>query len=450
MNFFSILLGLISSQQPIFSFLSIGDWGGYSLGNYQKTNILNTAEQLNSDSLTNNYNGILNLGDNFYYCGLQHENDTKIHTDYIDIFGKNTLIWYNTLGNHDYGYNVDAQLSISKKYKQWFLPNRYYVTEFISRTNTKLYLFALDSTPCINDYIENDEYKWDPCGTKYPLCTPYKNITPCQFHQNVINTGCKKQFEWFKETIEHIKQEKSIVSYGIKVIVISHHPIYQINNQDFINIVQDSIVDLYINGHSHIMSTYTIDGISKYITNGAASMVSPDSQINIEHFDWYSKTTGYMRHYIYENYILNQFVDINGKVIHSYPISNSLLAQPAISCSSSGSIANNVKVTLTPENPTIGSKYELTTSYVLTKDITGGTSIYTVSISGFNVLNKKDDLCKDLSTGNTPCPLKAGKISSTINGVIPTNIPHGKYDSKIVWNDLNGEEILCLDFTFTL
>lgn len=36
-----------------------------------------------------------------------------------------------------------------------------------------------------------------------------------------------------------------------------------------------------------------------------------------------------------------------------------------------------------------------------------------------------DDLCKDLSGGDTPCPLNKGVISSTSSSTIPNGLPSG-------------------------
>jgi hypothetical protein len=120
------------------------------------------------------------------------------------------------------------------------------------------------------------------------------------------------------------------------------------------------------------------------------------------------------------------------------------------SCSSTNSIASNIKLTMTPENPTIGSKYELDTSYDLSETITSGYANYIVKLSGFPVVNKKEDLCSDLKSGPTPCPLEKGHINSKISGVIPDNMPHGDYLTVIKWNTLDNNEILCLQLEFTV
>jgi len=122
----------------------------------------------------------------------------------------------------------------------------------------------------------------------------------------------------------------------------------------------------------------------------------------------------------------------------------------AISCTQSNSIASNIQVSLTPSNPTIGSNYVLDTTYTLSEDVYDGNAIYYVTLSGFPIVNEKDDLCKSLENGPTPCPLKKGVISSSINGTVPNDAPHGKYNSKITWNNEDNKEILCIEFDFDL
>jgi predicted MPP superfamily phosphohydrolase len=54
---------------------------------------------------------VVNTGDNFYWCGLQNTSDFQVKADWLDPYGKHGLLdlpWYGVLGNHEYGYNVQA------------------------------------------------------------------------------------------------------------------------------------------------------------------------------------------------------------------------------------------------------------------------------------------------------------------------------------------------------
>jgi hypothetical protein len=53
--------------------------------------------------------------DNFYECGIQNTSDVQIAVDWTTPFsatgaGAMGLDWFNVLGNHDYGYNPEAQV----------------------------------------------------------------------------------------------------------------------------------------------------------------------------------------------------------------------------------------------------------------------------------------------------------------------------------------------------
>lgn len=58
---------------------------------------------------------MVNTGDNFYWCGLKNTSDFQIKADYLDPYGPVGLLdipWYNVLGNHEYGYEVEVQLEM--------------------------------------------------------------------------------------------------------------------------------------------------------------------------------------------------------------------------------------------------------------------------------------------------------------------------------------------------
>lgn len=459
-NFFSIITFSLfsftySNDTPIINFLSIGDWGGYNLGSYHQTNILSVSKQMINYTNYNNYNAIINTGDNFYYCGIQNLEDPNIDADYINLFKSIQLPWYNSLGNHDYGYNVSAQLLLNNIIPNWNLPNNYYYKTF-NQDNLLLYLIVLDTSPCVQDYRNTDNSKWVPCGEKFPTCNPYNNNIPCNFHNNIISQNCNQQYLWLSNLLNTIKTQKLTSSYNIKVIVSGHHPINQIDVEDFESLIDDDIVDMYINGHTHIMAAYSINNKNKYFTNGAGSMVSQYSQIDTENYSWYLKQSGFMTISIYNDYIHIQFINNDGNSVYDYKLystfdkSNYILTDSLSSCSSPDSIATDLQLQLTPPNPTINSKYVLDSTYTLTETVTGGSANYYVTLSGFPIVNQKNDLCKDLQNGPTPCPLNKGPIKSQINGVIPSNTPHGSYNTKITWTNSNNQEILCIQFDFTI
>ena len=74
------------------------------------------------------------------------------------------------MGNHDYGYNVSAQVELSSVIPNWIMDDRYY-TRMIPVGTSRLFIVVLDTNPCNSWYVGEDKSKWDPCGTEYPTCS---------------------------------------------------------------------------------------------------------------------------------------------------------------------------------------------------------------------------------------------------------------------------------------
>jgi hypothetical protein len=315
---------IIDNEAPI-KFLSIGDWGGANLGKYKASNIKHISEAIYKDELENDYQFVLNTGDNFYDCGIQDINDENIKINYLDLFNKSRLMWINSLGNHDYGYNVSAQIALSSIIQQWVMPNRYYYIQ----PYPGLFIIVLDTNVCINDYINDNQKNWDPCYSSDYVCKNYTKKEPCRFHNNIISQNCTHQYLWLKSVL-------NIISNDTIVIVVGHHPIFEINNEPgFAELILDNRIKLYINGHTHFIGTYQFMDQNKFITNGAASMVEDkdnfkDKENNLykkhkknkyDEYTWYKKQTAYGRHLIFKTHIRNEFIDINGNIIYVYNIS---------------------------------------------------------------------------------------------------------------------------------
>jgi tartrate-resistant acid phosphatase type 5 len=291
---------IITSGNNNVNFLGLGDWGGYSLGSYHTKNVKSVANAIMDDKYS--YLATLNTGDNFYYCGIQNLEDENINEDYITLFSNISTPWISALGNHDYGYNVSAQLKLDKIIPNWIMPNRYYKTK-IEQNDMCFDIYVLDTNPCIQDYRNNDPKYWDPCSTEYPTCTPYKNPEPCRFHENILNESCTEQYNWLNAKLYN---EYNSTCWNI---MIGHHTIYEINVENFGNLI-NKYADIYLNGHVHIMGVYEYLGKNKYITTGAAAMVSEDVEINNKNsYIWYNKTTGYTRHIFNKTTIKTEFID---------------------------------------------------------------------------------------------------------------------------------------------
>lgn len=63
------------------------------------------------------------------------------------------------------------------------------------------------------------------------------------------------------------------------LVVSGHHPADEINVLDFTAALLKRGLSIYLNGHAHTLTQYTIDGAGAWVTSGAGSLVdTPDQQ----------------------------------------------------------------------------------------------------------------------------------------------------------------------------
>ena len=114
----------------------------------------------------------------FYYCGIQNTSDYQIAEDFTKPYGTYSSLnvpWYGVLGNHEYGYDVDAQIALSQESlaPKWVMDDRYF-TRRVSLGGGAAHatLLMLDTSPCVSAYRASDASGWDPCGSDFPTCAP--------------------------------------------------------------------------------------------------------------------------------------------------------------------------------------------------------------------------------------------------------------------------------------
>ena len=314
------------------AFISVGDWGSASLGGYHIDNAERTASAMKTYIMNNNNNGsndkvsfVLNTGDNFYYCGIQNTSDSQISKDYTEVFGGMGIPWYNSLGNHDYGYSPEAQLLLNETIPEWIMDGRYYHRRVVIPTSDDaapviINIIVLDTNPCVRDYRGDDRKLWDPCGSEFPDCSPIDE--PCRFHENIISQDCETQLVWAKQTLASIPN-----NHSEWVFVVGHHKAEEINVVDFQSSFLDDLrIHLYLNGHTHNLEHYSINEQAKYMTTGAGGMVITvtektlvDTILNNTHHThsvkslWHKIVTGFTSH-TFMNYgteLKTEFWDTN-------------------------------------------------------------------------------------------------------------------------------------------
>ena len=91
----------------------------------------------------------VNTGDNFYWCGIQNATDPQIHSDFELPYADPSLAslqWYSILGNHEYGYNSQAEIDYAMINDRWIMPSRYVPVSVPSRKVLCLHLLLHPST----------------------------------------------------------------------------------------------------------------------------------------------------------------------------------------------------------------------------------------------------------------------------------------------------------------
>ena len=276
---------LVAVATADYSFLTLGDWGGAAISAQDKQNVYAVADQMAKTATDLNPAFIVNTGDNFYWCGIQNTSDSQIQTDFELPYGTQDsladLDWYSVLGNHEYGYNVQAQIDYSMNNSHWIMPDRYYTKriEASSEKGVHISFIMLDTSPCVAQYREDDPANWDPCNVDYPTCslsaTDDDFEGSCNFHENIMTQSCDTQWKWFQESLD-------AVPAGDWLVVIGHHPIDEVNVFDFTSRLQnrEGGFSIYLNGHAHTLTQYMIDGKGAYVTSGAGSLVDTPDQMN--------------------------------------------------------------------------------------------------------------------------------------------------------------------------
>jgi len=330
-----LVLGFLGGARSAFTFASVGDWGGASLGGYHATNENDVAKQMGKTASELNVQLVINTGDNFYYCGVENITDSLFKTDFEDVFSDKSLNvpWYGILGNHDYAYDVTPQLTYkSPNNDRWQIPDRNYTKRVLLGGSTYATFVFIDSNPCIKSYRATDPSGWDPCSGTYGECKDTAD-NECHFHEHIVAQDCESQYNWLKTTLDAIDQNDWIIAVG-------HHEADQINVQDFTALLIARKINLYLNGHTHALKHYQIDGNKNidWVTSGAGCMVHTYDQDTCDTQDctgltderyttthkveevFYKKVSGFTVHTFSEDFssLTTKILDTTGTSIHSF------------------------------------------------------------------------------------------------------------------------------------
>ena len=242
----------------LYSFLAIGDWGGAALDTAAYNNVYAVSAEMAKIATKTMPKFILGTGDNFYWCGIQNTSDFQVDVDWTKPYTNSALDidWYQILGNHEYGYNVSAQIDLANTLPRWIMDDRYYTKRIQVSNDVYISFIFLDTSPCVSAYRSSNPDGWDPCSSQYPTCSQSSTDDdfegPCYFNQNILSQNCTEQFNWFQQQLAAVPKDDWLIVSG-------HHPIDEANVEDFTTELENHGFSIYFNGHVHALQQYTLD-----------------------------------------------------------------------------------------------------------------------------------------------------------------------------------------------
>lgn len=296
---FIVLLAMNGFSQSL-NFITFGDWGRDGKYGQQET-----ANAVGTYATNNNTKFVLVLGDNFYPRGVKSTSDDHWKTSFEDVYTAPSLQipWYVTIGNHDYGGNVQAQIDYSSLSTRWKLPSRYYsFTQKIDKGTDALFVI-IDSNPFIKSYLD--------IGKNGELDS-----------NSVIELKAQDteaQLRWMDSVLSTSNAKWKIVA--------AHHPAYSGgdhgNNQEIIDLVDPILVknkvNLYLAGHDHDMQHLKAGNSEvNYFVSGAASKLRTTGYAENTLFALCQN--GFLSITISSESIMCSFVGIDGSILYVYEV----------------------------------------------------------------------------------------------------------------------------------
>jgi hypothetical protein len=94
---------------------------------------------------------------------------------------------------------------------------------------------------------------------------------PCEFHSNILSQNCSDQYSWLVNALSSVPSDDWLV-------IVGHHPIDEVDMEDMTSLIQKHGFSIYLNGHAHTLTQYTVDGSGAYVTTGAGALVNTADQ----------------------------------------------------------------------------------------------------------------------------------------------------------------------------
>ncbi len=239
-------VGTLASAGEGLRFIVVGDWGRQG-----KQGQRETADAMARVGHLRKTSFVVSTGDNFYTFGVRSTTDRHWRTSFADIYDPKLGSWYITLGNHDYGGNVDAQIARNGHFDgRWQLPDRWHEKLFVTAGLPMLHLFFFDTV----SWIGKESWWWGLHGDRPTF------------------ESQKRQLKEMSERIERSPPGSIKIAFG-------HHGIYSIGKhggemkmKELDDLLRHFGFSAYVSGHDHCMYHITHRGMH-YVCSGAGSQI---------------------------------------------------------------------------------------------------------------------------------------------------------------------------------
>jgi len=270
-------------------FAVIGDWG--RRGTHSQRNVANVLNAQNPDY-------VVSVGDNFYSSGIESASDPRAHI-WVEVYNS-SVPWYVCLGNHDYVGNAAAQVDMSRIYKQWIMPKRFFNIKY---KDTEL--FFIDTTPWIDENYVKHHF-----GEQYGIGDgPWVDF-------EYQKTRIEEQKEWLTSALEQ--------SFASRKFIVGHHPLWTFGHHqqqtgDMYDFLKHAMInhgiDAYLCGHDHNMQhIISEEGIHEYVS-GAGSSSYPIENVQDESLIFSAGERGFL---MVRDSGEFEFINSSGEIIYTF------------------------------------------------------------------------------------------------------------------------------------
>mmetsp|Transcript_2876 Transcript_2876/g.6516 ORF Transcript_2876/g.6516 Transcript_2876/m.6516 type:complete len:563 (+) Transcript_2876:71-1759(+) len=284
---------------------------------------------------------ILNVGDNFYWGGIEKTCGTPMNQisyptkhQFDQIFegvyqgpGLSEKPWFSVLGNHDWGgfkfdNGWDQQLSYTWFSDRWVLPAPYYKTTIVYKDLD----FDVDYYFLDTNFIDAMPPEEDP---SHNMCSS-KNNNP---DATCASTGGPESVEncphWFAQLWDEQKvwvRDLMGQSTATWQIVVTHFPCG--HEQEFYRQLRAKGLDLLITGHRHDQELWTPDqhwknhmGMTCIVTGGGGGITSEATPNPNNTVDWYGEAQyGFYDLTISKTQILVESINYDGTLLLTHTV----------------------------------------------------------------------------------------------------------------------------------